>query len=151
VDAVTELWTERALARDVEVSRPDRGPTFLVLSHPDFEAAVRQGFKDLRRPDLLAGNPLLRTRLVADHADEQPVGPAALAAVLREAAASLVAHPRDDKLLRALDRTYLRPASTQEAAAEVLGLPFSTYRRHLTQGMARVVATLWDQEVHGPS
>jgi hypothetical protein len=30
-----------------------------------------------------------------------------------------------------------------------LGLPFSTYRRHLTQGVDRVVAWLWDQEVYG--
>jgi len=57
--------------------------------------------------------------------------------------------PRDDKLLRAVDRTYLRPAATQEAAAAALGLPFSTYRRHLTQGMTRIVSVLWDQEVYG--
>jgi hypothetical protein len=30
-----------------------------------------------------------------------------------------------------------------------LSLPFSTYRRHLTQGVNRLVAWLWDQEVHG--
>jgi hypothetical protein len=28
-------------------------------------------------------------------------------------------------------------------------LPFSTYRRHLTLGVDRVVAWLWDQEVYG--
>ena len=37
----------------------------------------------------------------------------------------------------------------QEAAAEVLGLPYSTYRRHLAQGVARIVAWLWDREVYG--
>ena len=73
-----------------------------------------------------------------------------LEAVLREAATTLARHPRDDKLLRAVDRTYLRPAATQEAAAAALGLPFSTYRRHLTQGMTRIVSVLWDQEVYGP-
>ena len=30
-----------------------------------------------------------------------------------------------------------------------MGLPFSTFRRHLTQGVDRVVAWLWDQEVYG--
>ena len=75
---------------------------------------------------------------------------AVLQAVLREAAMTLARHPRDDKLLRAVDRTYLRPATTQEAAAATLGLPFSTYRRHLTQGMTRIVSVLWDQEVYGP-
>ena len=49
------------------------------------------------------------------------------------------ADPRGEKLARALDRTYLRPAPTQEAAAELLGLPFSTYRGHLTRGVERVV------------
>ena len=76
-------------------------------------------------------------------------GAAVLEAVLREGAATLARHPRDDKLLRAVDRTYLRPAGTQEAAAAVLGLPFSTYRRHLTQGMTRIVSWVWDQEVYG--
>ena len=50
-----------------------------------------------------------------------------------------------------LERTYVRPAATQERAAAALGLPFSTYRRHLTQGVDRVVAWLWDQEVYGSS
>ena len=58
-------------------------------------------------------------------------------------------HPRDDKLLRAVERTYLRPAPTQEAAAELLGLPFSTYRRHLSQGVGRIVAWLWERELYG--
>jgi hypothetical protein len=70
--------------------------------------------------------------------------------VLRNAVDALGAHPRDDKLLRAVDRTYLRPAATQESAAAMLGLPFSTYRRLLTQGVARIVGWLWDREVYGP-
>jgi hypothetical protein len=28
-------------------------------------------------------------------------------------------------------------------------LPFSTYRRHLSQGVGRIVAWLWDREVYG--
>jgi hypothetical protein len=72
-------------------------------------------------------------------------------AVVRAAVDTLRDHSRDDKLLRALDRTYLRPAGTQERAAALLGLPFSTYRRHLTTGVDRVVAWLWDQEVYGRS
>jgi hypothetical protein len=151
VDAWIELWCERALAQDAALApRQHAQEEFLVLSHQDFEAAVRQGFKDLRRPDLLARNPLLRTRLVADRTGPAGSGAAVLETVLREAATTLAQHPRDDKLLRAIDRTYLRPAATQEAAAAVLGLPFSTYRRHLTQGMTRVVSVLWDHEVYGP-
>ena len=150
VEMWIELWTERALAQDADAAPRAPADRFLVLSHPDFEAAVRQGFKDLRRRDLLARNPLLRTRLVADRAAAGTPGAAVLEAVLREAAATLARHPRDDRLLQAVDRTYLRPAATQEAAAAALGLPFSTYRRHLTQGMSRIVTVLWDQEVYGP-
>ena len=149
VDVLTQRWTELSVAEDVRASSRDQPREFLVLSHADFEAAVRQGFKDLRRPDLLARNPLLRTRLVTDRMREPASGAAVLEAVLRDAAMTLARHPRDDRLLRAVDRTYLRPAATQEAAAAALGLPFSTYRRHLTQGMTRILSALWDQEVYG--
>jgi hypothetical protein len=39
---------------------------------------------------------------------------------------------------------------TQEAAAERLGLPFSTYRRHLGSGIERITAWLWERELRGP-
>jgi hypothetical protein len=35
-------------------------------------------------------------------------------------------------------------------AAELLGLPFSTYRYHLAGGIARVTESLWQRELHGP-
>jgi hypothetical protein len=73
----------------------------------------------------------------------------ALTDLLEEAIASLRANPRDAKLARALERTYVRPAPTQEAAAEVLGLPFSTYRGHLSRGIERVVDQLWQHELYG--
>ena len=103
----------------------------------------------LRRPDLLGRNPLLRTRLVHDRAGGEEPGAAALEVLVGAAVETLRAHPRDDKLWRAVERTYVRPAATQERAAAALGLPFSTYRRHLTHGVDRVVAWLWDQEVYG--
>lgn len=149
VDALLELVTERALARDVTPSPSMVQPSLLVLSQAEFGQSVRQALRDLRRPGLLARNPLLRTRLVRDHAGNREPSAAVLAALVRAAADSLREHPRDDKLFRAVDRTYLRPAATQEGAAAVLGLPFSTYRRHLTTGVDRVIAWLWDQEVYG--
>lgn len=63
------------------------------------------------------------------------------------AATTLSGDARDDKLFRALDLTYLRTSRTQEAAAAALGLPFSTYRRHLRRGLDRVVAAMWRQEL----
>jgi len=44
----------------------------------------------------------------------------------------------------------VRPARTQELAAETLGLAFSTYRRHLKRGVERVAEWLWQREVYGP-
>ena len=148
-DALLELVTERALAHDLTPSSPTVQPLLLVLSQPGFDDAVRQALRDLRRPDLLSRNPLLRTRLVRDRAGgEEPVA-ATLEALVGAAVETLREHPRDDKLWRAVERTYVRPAATQERAAAALGLPFSTYRRHLTLGVDRVVAWLWDQEVYG--
>ena len=66
--------------------------------------------------------------------------------LVEQAADMLGQHPRDDKLHRVIDRTYLRPAPSQEGAAELLGLPSSTYRRHLTQGVSRIASWLWDRE-----
>jgi hypothetical protein len=148
VDALMELWIERALAQDVAWSpEPIHEP--LVLSQADFTGAVRHGLHDLHRADLLARNPLLRTRLAHDFAGTKPPDAEVLASMLLAAVDVLRQHPRDDKLLRAVERTYVRPAPNQEAAAELLGLPFSTYRRHLSQGVQRVVACLWDHELYG--
>jgi hypothetical protein len=148
VDALMELWTERALAQDPTLS-PTAFDDALALSQAEFSDAVRQALRDLHRPDLLARNPLLRTRVARHYAATDEPDADALEGLLWTAVNALRQHPRDDKLLRALDRTYLRPAPTQEAAAEVLDVPFSTYRRHLTQGVGRIVAYLWDREVYG--
>lgn len=147
VDAWLELVTERALTQDFALA-PPQAPQVLVQSQPEFGEAVRQALRDLHRPDLLARNPLLLSRLLRDRAGGDAPDARLLARVVREAADTLRAHPRDDKLWRAVERTFLRPAATQERAAAALGLPFSTYRRHLTQGLARIVSWLWEQEVY---
>jgi hypothetical protein len=48
-----------------------------------------------------------------------------------------------------LYRTYFDPAPSQERAAELLDLPFSTYRRHLEGGGTRVGEILWQKEIGG--
>jgi hypothetical protein len=149
VDELIDLWIERSLAQDPTLhTRPD--PQMQVLSQAEFTDAVRQALRDLTRPDLLDRNPLLGTRVLHEEAGDDAPDAATLTTMVRAAIDSLRQHPRDDKLLRAVERTYLDPAPTQEAAAARLGLPFSTYRRHLTQGVERVVAWLWDREVYGP-
>jgi hypothetical protein len=144
-----DLMGEREIATDLrldEIESPSHA-TESRLPRPDFEAAVRQALRDFTRPMALATNPLLRLRSAAGHAGETPT-PAALQSLLRAAAETLRSNPRDEKLYRALHRTYLEPAATQELAAELLGLPFSTYRYHLGRAVTQVVETLWLQE-HG--
>jgi DNA-directed RNA polymerase specialized sigma24 family protein len=141
-----ELMTEREIAEAPGGDAAAPPPT-LALAQEEFAAAVRQALRDLRRPEQLAANPLARTRVVQAHAAPAPAD--ALAALLREAVDALQGDPRDEKLHRVLDRTYLRPAPTQERAAELLDLPLSTYRRHLARGVDRVARWLWQRELYG--
>jgi hypothetical protein len=141
---------ERELGTPVTVQAA--APTLVVLNEPDFAEAVRAALHDLSRADRLRDNPLLWSRIVAERvaADADTAARvAALQQMLRTAIGALAAHPRDARLQRALHHTYVQPAPTQEAAAELLDLPFSTYRRHLKDGVQRVVQMLWQQET-GP-
>jgi len=130
----------------------DTGPAPAHLLRPaplgreSFAAAVRAALRDLHRDDRLATNPLTGSRLA-----QGPSGspPAALRGALLRAVDVIGRAPRGEVSRRVLDRTFVRPAPTQEAAAEVLGLPFSTYRGHLTRGVDRVVEWLWQRELYG--
>jgi len=130
--------------------RPRRSAPLLVLSEPAFKEAVRAALRDYTRPRALAANPLMRSRLVVDQWGSAEPPASALQGLLRAAVESLNAHPRDRKPFRALWHTYIEPERTQERAAEALGLPFSTYRRHLTAGIRHVADWLWRQEIGGP-
>ena len=148
VSAWLELMAERELSGDPAAlcAEPAAAP-LLALSQPEFAAATRRALRDLHHGDALAASPLARARVVHERAP-QPAGEA-LRSLLEEAIDALRADPRDAKPLRALERTFLRPAPTQEAAAELLGLPFSTYRDHLARGIQRVVDWLWQRELYG--
>jgi hypothetical protein len=147
VAAWLEMLGERELATELDPAelQSHRPVPLVVLSQPEFEEAVKNALRDFVRPDALAQNPLLRSRLLPEPT------PKALRGALWEAAQTLKASPKDEKLYRALERTYLEPAATQELAAELLGLPFSTYRRHLVGAVERVVKLLWRRELSGPA
>jgi len=142
--------TDRALAQDPSPPAA-AAPELLVLSHDAFTDAVRHALRDLHRPDRLAANPLARSRLVHDHRDGVASPAQAVDDLLRASVDLLTDDPRDEKRHRALERTYLVRAPSQERVAENLGLPFSTYRRHLTEGLEAVVDHLWQRELHGPN
>jgi len=150
------LLGEREVGEAAAVaSAPRLAEQVVVLSQPDFAAAVRDALRDFVRPDLLRSNPLARSRLVWGAAQRAGASAGAgdraaiLQALITEAAAALQASPRDLKLYRALHHTYFQPAATQEQAAELLDLPFSTYRRHLTAEIAQVTEALRGREVGG--
>lgn len=127
------------------MARRRRTPAF--ASRAEFDLAVRQAFRSWRRPDLLADNGLIRSRIVGERGG--PDGITDLRDVLSAALETLGSDPRQAKLHRALVTTYLRGAPTQDAAAERLSLPFSTYRRHLSRGLETICDLLWKAEVEG--
>jgi TolB-like protein/Flp pilus assembly protein TadD len=116
-----------------------------VLTRSDFESAVKDALRHYTRSDLLAGNALSHAQLLMRDGP-RTVTPQTLKALLAETAKTLFASERDQRLYRVLDLTYFNPAPKQEAAAARLGLSFSTYRRHLTASVDRLIEWLWRQE-----
>ncbi len=147
------LLAERELAAGSLAAAPSRSTEpLVVLSQQEFAAAVQRALHEYTRPDALRTNPLLRSRLIVERASAQGGTAeriAVLQAVLRETAESLQATPRLAKGYRALYHTYLQPAGTQEQVAELLDLPFSTFRRHLKTGITAVINRLWGSELQG--
>jgi TolB-like protein len=135
--------------RDADDATPEMAataqpsPSPPALSYPDFVTALKGALREFSRPDLLAGNPLLHSRLLSRTGR---AGPAELRALLTETVDELFASPRDEKFRRVIDLTYFRPAPKQEAAADRLSLAFGTYRRHLTTAVGRLARSLWDRE-----
>jgi hypothetical protein len=147
-----ELLAEREVAGSSEVTPPAPPAPLIVLSETEFGEAVSDALRDFTRPNLLAANPLIQSRLVLDQtgrAADARQRVAALQASIKSTAETLQASPRDAKLYRAVYHTYLQPAPTQEQAAELLDVPFSTYRRHLKSGIQRLIEMLWQAELGG--
>ncbi|KAF0845341.1 ATP-binding protein [Nocardia caishijiensis] len=143
IAAWLELTNDRVVGPPLP--RPEPPEPELVLSHQEFTDAVRAALREWKNGGRLDRNPLHRSRVVRARSASGD----GLRDLITDVVETLRADPRGAKLHRVLDRTYFRPAPTQERAAEVLGLPFSTYRRHLTQAIERVVAELWERELYG--
>jgi hypothetical protein len=146
-----DMLGSRELATELRVEDLAAAPTapLLVLSQPEFEAAVKDALRDFHSAASLAANPLTRSRLVANASDGEPAS-AALQRLLRSGAESLRQNPKEEKFYRALAAAYFTPAATHEQAAERLDLPFNTYRYQLARGMARLTEWLWRRELSGP-
>jgi hypothetical protein len=91
---LTEKWAELLQYRnsqppaDQAVAPSSNSP----LERPEFEAAVKQTLRNLRRPDLLAQNPLLSCRLVREAAQAGPATET-LVELIERAADLLRQHP----------------------------------------------------------
>lgn len=148
------VWLEGLAVRETDPQPasplPSAGAPLVVLNKADFLTAVRDALRNITNAPALRTSPLLRSRLVAGRAGgaaNEAERLALLQRTLHEACEHLRATPQTLKLYRALYHTYLQPVATQERAAELLDLPFSTYRRHLKAGISQVALLLWQQEM----
>ena len=143
IDAYLDLLVERG--RSGETGPP---PAALIRPAPldrvRFGEAVRAALQNLQRPDQLAANPLLGSALAATTTGATVDQ---LRATIDDAITRLGNQPKGDRLRAVLHRTYQRAAPTQEAAAEVLDLPLSTYRRYLAKALEELGDLLWAVEI----
>jgi hypothetical protein len=148
-------WFEMLAERELNMTPPTRRArlgthSLIVLSEADFATAVREALRDYTNAAALGDNPLTRSRLVSGRVGKEASRverSAALRNILQETAETLQESPRLAKFHRAIYHTYFQPAITQEQAAELLDLPFSTYRRHLRSGIDEMTARLWAREI----
>jgi hypothetical protein len=148
-------WLERLAEQETaslsdEAAPPAPCEQMVILSEAEFAVAVQSALLHLLRPAELRDNPLLRSHLVMQHhaaaSNEKKIE--ALQQIVRSACEQLQQSPRTLKFYGPLYHTYLRPSRNQEQSAELLDLPFSTFRRHLREGVSRVIETLWQQEIN---
>ena len=146
-----DLLAQREVAAAPQAAPPPPATlSLVVLSQADFAAAVRDALGRMARPSTLEGNPLLRSRLVVSRAGAD-VGKdarvAALQALLTETVELMGASPKEQRYHQALYHTYVKPTPSQEKAAELVDVPYSSFRRHLKEGIVRVTDVLWHHEI----
>ncbi|MGV9351857.1 ATP-binding protein, partial [Streptomyces spiralis] len=142
-----EIWFDRTQPGALHEAAPAAGRRAgtASLTHDEFRSAVRGALKALHDTELLANSPLLTSQAVTTRADHTGDEPVTVLRQLLSAAVDTLQGSRSLKAHRAVTVTYLQRPRTQEAAAERLGLPFSTYRRHLAHGVNRVCELMWEQ------
>jgi hypothetical protein len=138
---------EQELGVRVETAVPTQLP---VLNETEFATAVHNALRNFTNEVALQNNPLLDSRCLINATGanaSKTVRVEKLRALLTEAAQTMQNHPKQIRWYRALHHTYFQPAATQERAAELLDLPFSTYRRYLRTAIQYVTDWLWTQEI----
>lgn len=146
-------WLHLLARREDQTSpvvAPEAPPSVVVLERAAFEAAVREALRHRGDARALVGNPLLETRLVRERTGASASVQARvgrLRACLDAALDALQSAVGRQKHARAVQAKYGRNAPSQEAAAETLGVPLSSFRRHLKSGVEFIVEYLWQREL----
>jgi hypothetical protein len=149
-----EQWLERTAARELGEQVGESLPQpAAVLSPEEFADSVKQALRSLHQPTALVRSPLLTSQMVQQHlrADPEASPDQVLRSLLLDAAAALKADPRAEDQYRVLHHTYLRPAPTQEKAAEMLDLPYTTYRRYRNRALESITSWLWERDLDSGS
>jgi hypothetical protein len=143
-------WLERTAARELghQVGLEAEAPA-AALSQEEFAASVKQALRDLHQPRALLRSPLLASAMVQAQLRTDPAAGAdrVLRELVQQGTEMLRSDCRADAWYRVIDRTYLRPAPSQEKAAELLDLPFSTYRRYRDRGLEVITDWLWQRDI----
>jgi hypothetical protein len=139
-----EQWVEhRARAGIVPAAGwTDAASTEGDLPRAAFAEAVAEALRTWHAPREFATSVLLRSRLVPPGSDN-PV--ADLRRAILAALDALQVDPAGVKAHEVLTATYVSASRTHKAAARRLGVPYGTYRRHLTLARERLVEQLLRQ------
>lgn len=122
-----------------------------ALTRADFTAAVRAALRDWHSEDEFAADPLRQTTMLTSRPGYSAERAAdMLRDVLTDVIDDMRSEPRAAKLHRVIATTCFHRVPTQMAAAERLGLPCSTYRRHLRRAHEQLEDALWRRENAGP-
>lgn len=135
----------------VLLTRIDSGGTTTPFPRPDVHVSadlVREALQLVDQPERLASLPLVSLRVVEQLTSAGATRYAkatALAKLLRETVAELRGE-REDTQRQVLEALLTRRTKHETLAVE-LGLPYGTFRRHLTRGLERVAELVRTKEL----
>jgi hypothetical protein len=143
-------WLETtSLLPQTELASVWRNRSRMVFDEDDFRRSLHDALSDFHTPAALGGNPLLRSRLLLDHVQPDASVEERIEALRQLMLDAIDRVPNSAKVLRAGDLlrwTYIEPQGTQRQVAQLLNLPFSTYRNHLAKAHEILSRQLWAQE-----
>jgi hypothetical protein len=145
-----DILGQREIGEETESNFDQPRLQLIVLSEDEFSNSVHEALKNYQSEKKLAANPLIRSKLVLNHAggtEDISILVATLRDCIAGACDSLKESPKEEKLFRVLFRTFINPVGSQESTADFLNFSFSTYRRYLRKAVNLVIEHLWAMEI----